>query len=225
MNTSILLAAQQQGGGMGTFLIMMIAIFVIMWFFMIRPQQKRQKEIRKFQNSLQEGTNVVTGGGIYGVVRKIDLATNIVDIEISKGVVIRVDKNYVFADVASNMGAANAQAKLARIHCTDEATKKYDSTTGESMKAADEANQCMTNLIIKELGKGFAIEYQDDLYNDIFYLQQMVTKLNADYYYLNAYCKDNCGTLGNQLWRGNLLDANEKILAQLIFLNTNQNPY
>lgn len=120
---------------------------------------------------------------------------------------------------------ANAQAKLARIHCTDEATKKYDSTTGESMKAADEANQCMTNLIIKELGKGFAIEYQDDLYNDIFYLQQMVTKLNADYYYLNAYCKDNCGTLGNQLWRGNLLDANEKILAQLIFLNTNQNPY
>ena len=56
MNTSNLLAAQQQVVGMGTFLIMMIAIFVIMWFFMIRPQQKRQKEIRKFQNSLQDGT-------------------------------------------------------------------------------------------------------------------------------------------------------------------------
>ena len=93
------------------FLIMMVAIFAIMWFFMIRPQQKRQKEIRKFQNSLQEGTNVVTGGGIYGVVKRIDLATNIVEIEVSKGVVIRVDKNYVFADVVSNMGAANAQAK------------------------------------------------------------------------------------------------------------------
>ena len=111
MNTSILLAAQQQGGGMGTFLIMMIAIFVIMWFFMIRPQQKRQKEIRKFQNSLQDGTKVVTGGGIYGVVKKVDLATNIVEVEVAKGVVINVDKNYVFADVASNMGAANAQAK------------------------------------------------------------------------------------------------------------------
>ena len=112
MNTFIFLASQQaQGGGGMSFIIMMVAIFVIMWFFMIRPQQKRQKEIRKFQNSRQEGTNVVTGGGIYGVVRKIDLATNIVDIEISKGVVIRVDKNYVFADVASNMGAANAQAK------------------------------------------------------------------------------------------------------------------
>ena len=111
MSTTILLASQQAAqGGSGTFLILMIAIFVIMWFFMIRPQQKRQKEIKKFQNSLQEGTNVVTGGGIYGV-KKIDLTTNIVDIEISKGVVIRVDKNYVFADVASNMGAANAQAK------------------------------------------------------------------------------------------------------------------
>ena len=112
MSTFVLLAAQQSGqGGSGMFLIMMVAIFAIMWFFMIRPQQKRQKGIRKFQNSLQEGTNVVTGGGIYGVVKRIDLATNIVEIEVSKGVVIRVDKNYVFADVASNMGAANAQAK------------------------------------------------------------------------------------------------------------------
>lgn len=111
MNTFVFLQSQPAAGGGMSFIIMMVAIFVIMWFFMIRPQQKRQKEIRKFQNNLQEGTNVVTGGGIYGVVKKIDLATNIVDIEISKGVVIRVDKNYVFADVASNMGAANAQTK------------------------------------------------------------------------------------------------------------------
>ena len=111
MNTFVFLQSQPAAGGGMSFIIMMVAIFVIMWFFMIRPQQKRQKEIRKFQNSLQEGTNVVTGGGIYVVVKKIDLATNIVDIEISKGVIIRVDKNYVFADVASNMGAANAQTK------------------------------------------------------------------------------------------------------------------
>lgn len=112
MSTTILLASQQSAqGGNFTFIFMIIAMFVIMWFFMIRPQQKRQKEIRKFQNSLQDGVNVVTGGGIYGTVKKVDLTTNIVDIEISKGVVIRVDKNYVFADVASNMGAANAQTK------------------------------------------------------------------------------------------------------------------
>ena len=92
------------GGGMGM-LIMIVAMFVIMWFFMIRPQQKKQKEIRAFQNALKAGDTVVTGGGIYGTVKKIDLATNKVDIEIAHNVVITVDKGYVFASVqASQQG-------------------------------------------------------------------------------------------------------------------------
>lgn len=113
MNTSIFLAAgpapQAQGGGMG-FIIMMVAIFAIMWFFMIRPQQKKQKEIRKFQNALQEGSKVITGGGFYGIVKRIDLAANIVEVEIAKGVVVRVDKASVYAD-ATDSQAQNAQAK------------------------------------------------------------------------------------------------------------------
>ena len=106
MNT-ILLSAQSNagGGGMGV-LIMMVAIFAIMWLFMIRPQQKRQKEIRKFQNSLQEGTKVITGGGLYGTVKRIDLAANIVEVEVARGVVVSVDKNYVFADANSQMQKA-----------------------------------------------------------------------------------------------------------------------
>jgi preprotein translocase subunit YajC len=82
-------------------LIMMVAIFAIFYFFMIRPQQKKQKEIQKFQNSLTEGTSVFTSGGIYGTVKKIDLANNIVEVEIAKGTVIRVNKNYVFKDDAN----------------------------------------------------------------------------------------------------------------------------
>ena len=101
--TQIFLAAQaaQGGGGMTSFLIMMVAIFAIMYFFMIKPQQKRQKEIQNFQNSLQEGTQVVTGGGIYGTVKKIDLATGIIEVKIAEGVVIKVDKGYVYKDTAS----------------------------------------------------------------------------------------------------------------------------
>ena len=89
MNTFMFLASQAQQGGSMSFLIFMVAIFAIMWFFMIRPQQKKQKEIRKFQNALQEGTKVVTGGGIYGEVKRIDLATNIVEIEIAKESIAR----------------------------------------------------------------------------------------------------------------------------------------
>ena len=83
------------------FLIMMVAIFAIMWLFMIRPQQKKQKEIRNFQNALKEGTKVVTGGGIYGTVKRIDIEKGKVEVEIAKGVVIEVDKGYVFADAST----------------------------------------------------------------------------------------------------------------------------
>ena len=96
--TSFFLAAQAQQGGGYSMLIMMVAIFAIMWFFMIRPQQKKQKEIRNFQNSLQEGAEVVTGGGLHGTVKKVNLEKNTVDIEIARGVIVACDKNYVFAD-------------------------------------------------------------------------------------------------------------------------------
>ena len=99
--TSMFLAAQAQQGGGYSMLIMMVAIFAIMWFFMIRPQQKKQKEIRNFQNSLQEGAEVVTGGGLHGTVKKVNLEKNTVDIEIARGVIVACDKNYVFADAAA----------------------------------------------------------------------------------------------------------------------------
>ena len=102
--TQILLQAQGQGGGM-SMLIMLIAIFAIMWFFMIRPQQKRQKEIRAFQNALQPGAEVVTGGGLYGTVKSVDFARNIVEVEVARGIVLKVDKNYVFASATQQTGA------------------------------------------------------------------------------------------------------------------------
>ncbi len=104
MNTMIL-AAQAAQGGDYSFLIMMVAIFAIMWLFMIRPQQKKQKEIKKFQNSLESGAKVVTAGGVYGTVRSVELDKGIVNVEVAKGVVIAVDKNCVFADVTDTQTA------------------------------------------------------------------------------------------------------------------------
>lgn len=98
MITSQILAAQANGGGGMSMIFMLVAMFAIMYFFMIRPQQKRQKEIRNFQNALQKGTRVVTGGGVHGEVRNIILEENVVEVEIAKGVVIKVDKGYVFAE-------------------------------------------------------------------------------------------------------------------------------
>ena len=107
--TAFMLSAQAaQGGGGMSFLIMMVAIFAIMWFFMIRPQQKKQKEIRNFQNSLTEGTKVITGGGIYGTVKRINMQDNTIEVEMARGVTITVDRGYVFADAS---GMQQTQAK------------------------------------------------------------------------------------------------------------------
>ena len=95
MSSQVLVAQAAQGGGM-SMIIMMVAIFAIMWFFMIKPQQKKQKEIQKFQNALTEGTEVVIGGGIHGTVKSIDLAKNTVDVKIARDVVVTVDKNNIF---------------------------------------------------------------------------------------------------------------------------------
>lgn len=102
MNIMLLSAQAAQGGGMGVF-VMMGAILIIFWLFMVRPQQKKQKKIRNFQNSLQEGCKVVTGGGIYGTIKRVDIQANTVDVEIARGVVITVNKGYVFEDASSQM--------------------------------------------------------------------------------------------------------------------------
>ena len=95
--TLTVLAAQAAGGGGTSMIIMLVVMFAIMYFFMIRPQQKKQKEIRNFQNSLKVGQKVVTGGGVHGEVKKVELAEPLVQIEVAKGVVIKVEKSYVFA--------------------------------------------------------------------------------------------------------------------------------
>ena len=101
MNSLIILLQTAQGdGGMGM-ILMLVAMFAIMYFFMIRPQQKKQKEIQKFRNSIERGQEVITAGGIYGVVREIDDVKNALVIEVASGVRVRVDRNSVFASAAS----------------------------------------------------------------------------------------------------------------------------
>jgi preprotein translocase subunit YajC len=88
--------------------IMLILMFVIMYFFMIRPQNKKQKEIAQFRRSLQVGQSVITAGGIHGTIKEIN--DNDVMLEIDRNVKVRVDKNSIFA-VAADANANAAQTK------------------------------------------------------------------------------------------------------------------
>ncbi len=86
-----------KGAGWQT-LVMMGLIFAVFYFFMIRPQQKRQKEIRKQREGMKAGDKVVTSGGIYGKIRDVK-EDGTVTIEIADNVRIKVDKASVFLSV------------------------------------------------------------------------------------------------------------------------------
>lgn len=102
MNTLsfILQAPAAQPGGMANYsgIIMIVLLFVVFYFFMIRPQSKRQKEIKNFRSSMKVGDKVITSGGIYGRIKEI--AEDTILLEVDENVRIRVDKNSVFATAA-----------------------------------------------------------------------------------------------------------------------------
>ncbi len=84
-----------QAGGSSTIMqfLPLLMIPVVFYFFMIKPQMDRAKVQKTFENLLEKGKDVVTGGGIIGKVNKID--GDIITLEISKGVFIRVLKSAI----------------------------------------------------------------------------------------------------------------------------------
>lgn len=109
LQTQAAAGAGQQQGSPWSFWIMMIVIFVIFYFFMIRPQQKKQKELQKQRDALTKGDKVITAGGIYGTIKEVKETTFL--IEISKEVVIKIDKASVFvaAEDVQQAQATNEQ--------------------------------------------------------------------------------------------------------------------
>src|SRR5574344_2222275 len=95
---TVFLQGAAQGGGASMMWIMMIAIFVIMYFFMIRPQNKKQKEISNFRKTIQVGQRVITAGGIHGEIKEIN--DNYVLLEIANNVKVKIEKSSIFADPA-----------------------------------------------------------------------------------------------------------------------------
>ena len=81
-----------------------ILLIVVFYFFMIRPQQKRQKELRTYRDSLQKGDKIVTTGGIYGKVHEVKDQNKIV-LEISDNIRITVDKAAVVKDMTDAVAA------------------------------------------------------------------------------------------------------------------------
>ncbi|MHC1704894.1 MAG: preprotein translocase subunit YajC [Tenuifilaceae bacterium] len=94
MNT-LFVMLQQQANPLATFLPLVL-IIVVFYFFMIRPQMKRQKELRKFHEALQRGDKVIIAGGVYGKI--IEVKDEYVVVEIDENVKVKVVKSTIVRD-------------------------------------------------------------------------------------------------------------------------------
>jgi len=90
-----------EGGSQLIFLVLIMGVF---YFFMIRPQMKKQKELKKFREGLQQGDKVVTIGGIHGKI--LEVADTNVLLSCEGGSKLRVEKSAVSNGVDTQLGAA-----------------------------------------------------------------------------------------------------------------------
>ena len=93
-----ILAQAAAGGSSGILgqVFLFGSIILIMYFFMIRPQQKKQKETKKFIEEIKKGDDVVTIGGIHGKVYSVDGDT--VLLELDNGLKVKVEKSAISLD-------------------------------------------------------------------------------------------------------------------------------
>lgn len=96
----ILMAPPAEGENGFISLLPYVLIIFVFYFFMIRPQLKKQKEQKKFRESLNKGDKVVTIGGVHGKI--VEVKENVVVIEIAKDMNIRIEKSAISSDFANS---------------------------------------------------------------------------------------------------------------------------
>jgi len=76
-------------------ILLMVGMFAIMYFLMIRPQQKKQKELKEMLSNLTHGDVVVTSGGIHGKIAA--MTGDIITLEVADKVRIKVSRSFIAA--------------------------------------------------------------------------------------------------------------------------------
>ncbi|MHC2992193.1 preprotein translocase subunit YajC [Pontibacter sp. HJ8] len=88
-------------GGMLPQLLMFGAIILVFYFFMIRPQQKKARDQKKFREELTKGMQVVTIGGLHGRLTAVNEDT--VEIEVDKGIRLTFDKSAISLEATAKV--------------------------------------------------------------------------------------------------------------------------
>ena len=89
---------QAPAGGGYSNIIFIGAIILVFYFFMVRPQQKKASDQKKFRESLTKGTNVITIGGLHGKIISVEDTT--VVLEVDRGTRLTFEKTSIASAVS-----------------------------------------------------------------------------------------------------------------------------
>jgi preprotein translocase subunit YajC len=102
MFSVLLLQAPATDGSGFMQLLFPVAIGLVVYFFMIRPQQRRSADAKKFRETLAKGSRIVTIGGLHGLV--VELTEDTVVVEVDRGTKLRFDRSAIAREVGSKAG-------------------------------------------------------------------------------------------------------------------------
>lgn len=92
--TNAMILLQAGGAGSGQMMFILGAMILVFWLFMIRPQAKKAKQAKEFQQNLQKGAKVVTIAGIHGTINKVN-EDNTIMLETSPGSYMKIEKSAI----------------------------------------------------------------------------------------------------------------------------------
>jgi preprotein translocase subunit YajC len=100
--THLVVLLQVGGGGGSLQLVLLAGMILVFWLFMIRPQAKKAKLAKKFQEDMQKGDKIVTIAGIHGTVNKVN-EDGTLNIETSPGSYLKIEKSAISIEWTQNL--------------------------------------------------------------------------------------------------------------------------
>ena len=108
-------------------LILLLAMFVLLWVLLIRPQRQRQLKQQQLLSSVEPGDEVLTVGGLYGIVRDVDEEDDLI-VEIAEGIQVRIARR-----------AVGGVVKPEEDDETDETEPEVEEVETEALEAQEDA--------------------------------------------------------------------------------------
>ena len=108
--TNLIIFLQAAPGGGGTFQLLLLGgMILVFWLFMIRPQAKKAKMAKQFQQNMQKGDKIVTIAGIHGTINKVN-DDGTMQIEVSPGMNMKIEKSAISMEWSQNLNKPAAAA-------------------------------------------------------------------------------------------------------------------